>query len=60
MTAASSTRSSSRARRSALPGLGLTLGCTLLYLSVVVLVPLSALVLRGVNLMQWVARRRMA
>jgi len=50
MTAASSTRSSSRARRSALPGLGLTLGCTLLYLSVVVLVPLAALVLRAADL----------
>lgn len=50
MKAASSTRSSSRARRSALPGLGLTLGCTLLYLSVVVLVPLATLVLRASDL----------
>jgi len=50
MKAASSIRSSSRARRSALPGLGLTLGCTLLYLSVVVLVPLATLVLRASEL----------
>ncbi|MEI6666974.1 MAG: sulfate ABC transporter permease subunit CysT [Acidobacteriota bacterium] len=50
MKAASSIRSSSRGRASALPGLGLTLGFTLLYLSVVVLVPLSALVLRTADL----------
>jgi sulfate transport system permease protein len=50
MKAASSIRSSSRGSRSALPGLGLTLGCTLLYLSVVVLVPLAALVLRAADL----------
>jgi len=50
MKAASSIRSSSRGSRSALPGLGLTLGCTLLYLGVVVLVPLAALVLRAADL----------
>jgi len=49
MKAASSITSSSRARRSALPGLGLTLGCTLLYLGAVVLVPLAALVLRAAD-----------
>jgi sulfate transport system permease protein len=50
MKAASLIRSSSRARASALPGLGLTLGCTLLYLGVVVLIPLTALVLRAADL----------
>ncbi len=50
MKAASLIRSSSRARASALPGLGLTLGYTLLYLGVVVLVPLAALVLRAADL----------
>ncbi|MCX6539864.1 MAG: sulfate ABC transporter permease subunit CysT [Acidobacteria bacterium] len=50
MKAASSIRSSLRGSRSALPGLGLTLGYTLLYLGVVVLVPLAALVLRAADL----------
>ena len=50
MKAASLIRSSSRASRSALPGLGLTLGCTLLYLSVVVLVPLATVFMRAADL----------
>ncbi len=36
-----------RRRRPALPGFGLTLGCTLAYLSLIVLLPLSALRLRA-------------
>ncbi len=43
-TAAPAVRATKRARRRVLPGFGLTLGYTLFYLSVVVLIPLSALV----------------
>jgi len=35
------------ATRRVLPGFGLTMGCTMLYLSLVVLVPLAALIARG-------------
>ena len=37
-------------RRSVLPGFGLTLGYTVLYLSLIVIIPLSALFLRSMNL----------
>jgi sulfate transport system permease protein len=40
----------SRARRRVLPGLGLTLGVTIVYLSLLVLIPLSALFLRTASL----------
>jgi sulfate transport system permease protein len=53
MTAEPSTKSSSRAtrpaatRRESLPGFGLTLGCVVLQLSLVVLIPLSMIVLEA-------------
>lgn len=37
-------------RRSALPGFGLTLGCTLLYLSLIVLLPMVALFVRALEI----------
>lgn len=37
-------------QRSVLPGFGLTMGCTLLYLSLIVLVPLSGLLLKCSNM----------
>lgn len=45
----------SRARKSVLPGLSITLGFTLTYLSLIVLVPLAALLLRaaGLGLAGW-------
>ena len=43
-------------RRSALPGFGLTMGMTLFWLGLVVLVPLSALVIRAAG-MGWGAWR---
>ena len=39
-----------RRARAVLPGFGLTLGCSLLYLGLIVLIPLSALVLRTLSL----------
>lgn len=39
-----------RRARAVLPGFGLTLGCSLLYLALIVLIPLSALVLRTLSL----------
>ena len=43
--------SSFRLRRpSVIPGLGLTLGCSLFYLSAIVLIPLAALILQSVSL----------
>jgi sulfate transport system permease protein len=42
--------SSSPANRSILPGFGLTMGYTILYLSLIVLLPLSALVIRSASL----------
>jgi sulfate transport system permease protein len=39
-----------RARRSALPGFGLTMGYTLVYLSLIVLLPLAALGIRSMDL----------
>jgi len=39
-------------RRSVLPGFGLTMGCTLLYLSLIVLIPLSAIFLKTAT-MSW-------
>lgn len=47
MTAAVAPR---RRARAVLPGFGLTLGCSLLYLGLIVLIPLSALVLRTLSL----------
>src|ERR1700754_2962065 len=42
--------STSRTTRSLLPGFGLTMGYTVLYLSLVVLIPLGALVLKSGSL----------
>ena len=42
--------STSRKQRSALPGFGLTMGYTLLYLSLIVLIPLSALLFKTFSL----------
>ena len=47
MTAAVAPR---RRARAVLPGFGITLGCSLLYLGLIVLIPLSALVLRTLSL----------
>jgi sulfate transport system permease protein len=41
---------SSRTKRGALPGFGLTMGFTVLYLSLIVLLPLAALVLKSASL----------
>jgi sulfate/thiosulfate transport system permease protein len=41
---------SSRTKRSVLPGFGLTMGYTVLYLSLVVLIPLAALVIKSASL----------
>ncbi len=49
-TTASMIRPFTRARRSVLPGLSITLGFTMTYLSLVVLVPLAALLLRAAGL----------
>jgi sulfate transport system permease protein len=43
-------RTSAMARRSALPGFGLTMGYTLVYLALIVLIPLATLVLRSAEL----------
>src|SRR5262245_41633176 len=40
----------SRKKRSVLPGFGLTMGYTVLYLSLVVLIPLAALVIKSLSL----------
>ena len=39
-------------RRSVLPGFGLTMGFTLMYLSLIVLIPLSGLVLKSATMNQ--------
>src|SRR5947209_19608116 len=39
-----------RARRSVLPGFGLSMGFTLLYLSLVILIPLSAVIFKSASL----------
>jgi sulfate transport system permease protein len=39
-----------RARRTVLPGFGFTLGCTVFYLALIVLLPLSAIALKAVSL----------